>query len=157
MKKMIILFLLLGIVGCAKPLMDAKVYEDIKYVSQTFPVAKEDAYKAARWALILNKYPLGKRDQEGGVLETSWVPTTTDSHAIIMFNRPDFGVNGGYYKLVVKVVALNGQSRVDVASSLKAVPTGLKSTGTAEKTILRDMWTYLRVKEPEITNVGLDE
>ncbi|MFH1874434.1 MAG: hypothetical protein ABH859_04520 [Pseudomonadota bacterium] len=142
---------------CAKPMINATIEPDIRYVSETVKTDKQEAYDAAKWSLVMNGYPLATKDEKQGLLETAWVPSKTDSHALVMFNRRDLGVNGAYYQMIVQVVSNNGETRLDVGTRIKSVASGVKSTGIEERRILRDVKEYLRKKEPTVSNVGLEE
>ncbi len=142
---------------CAKPMVNAAVNKDVRYVSEYVKVDQSEAYNAAKWALVMNDYPLATKDEEKGLLETAWIPTKTDSHAIILFNRRDLGVNGAYFQMIVKVVPYNGKTRLDVGTRIKSVASGVKSTGIEERRVLKEIKEYLRKDEPTLSNVGLEE
>ncbi|PIU58458.1 MAG: hypothetical protein COS89_00270 [Deltaproteobacteria bacterium CG07_land_8_20_14_0_80_38_7] len=157
LKTLLIAFLLTYIASCSKPMMDAQVVEDVRFASEKVSTDKETSYYAARWALKNNSYPVAVEDIDNGRMETSWMPTTSDSHGIMLFSRRELGVNGAYYKLIVNVVHDGDKTRIDVGSKIKSVVSGVKSTGIEERRILREIKTYLRAAEPDITNIGLQE
>lgn len=143
-----------GVMACSKPLASAKVAKDVGYVSKSFAVDTTEAFSAVRWALKINGYPIANENVQDGIVTTTWIPTTSDSHAIELFNRRDFGVNGAYHQLEVHVVSEDGRTRIDVGSRVKSVAQGVKSTGIEERKVLNEVAKYLRVSEPTITNLG---
>lgn len=145
------------VAACSKPLAEGKVSKDVRYISGKFDTNKEEAFYAVRWALKTRGYPIAHENQNEGVVKSTWVPTKSDSHALILFDRPDFGVNGGYYQVLVNVTPEEGKMKIAVATQVKAVPYGVKSTGIEERRILNEIGDYLRVKEPEVSNIGLEE
>lgn len=161
MKKHYILPVLLFVVavsyGCSKPLATARVSEDVRYVSDTLNADKKGAYHAVRWALKINGYPIATENENAGVITTVWMPTKSDSHALMLFDRYDFGVNGAYYQLDVRVESVEGKTRVSIGSRIKSVVADLKSTGIEERRVLNEAKDYLRTGEPEVTNIGLEE
>lgn len=161
--RIIILFFIISVSvsflsSCNTPLVGARVARDIKYVSEVFPAGKEATYYALRWALKNHGYPVAEENIKKGYFKTSWVPTTSDSHAMEVFGRPDFGVNGAYFRMDVNIISEGpDSSRVEVGSEIKSVASGVKSTGIEEKRILREAGRFLRVSEPNITNLGIEE
>lgn len=149
--------LMICIAACSKPMAEGRVSKDIRYIAKKFDANKEEVFYAVRWALKINGYPIARENQNEGVVESTWLPTKSDSHALILFDRPEFPVNGGYYQLIVNVTPEDGRMRISVGSKFKAVMTGLKSTGIEERRVLREIGNYLRVKEPDVTNIGLEE
>ena len=143
--------------ACSKPMAEGRVTKDIRYITKTFDTNKEEAFYAVRWALKINGYPIARENQNEGIVESTWLPTKSDSHALILFDRPEFPVNGGYYQLIVSVTPEEGKMRIAVGSKLKAVMAGLKTTGIEERRVLKEIGDYLRVKEPDVTNIGLEE
>ena len=149
--------LVMALVACGKPLATATVYKHIRYYSETVDANTTDALYAVRWALKINGYPIALENKTEGRVESTWLPTTTDSHVVVVFNRPDFGVNGAYYQLIVKVAPRDGQTRISVGSKIKSLVAGLRSTGIEERKVLAEVKDYLRDKEPGLTNIGIEE
>lgn len=155
--KFLFLILSLALMSCSKPLATAKVAKDTGFVSGSFATGTTEAVAAVRWALKINGYSIANENLQEGVITTTWVPTKTDSHGIELFNRRDFGVNGAYHQLEVRVSSENGRIRIDVGSRVKTLVANLKSTGIEERKVLSEVGNYLRTSEPNLTNVGLDE
>ncbi len=143
--------------GCSKPLVTAKVSENILYISGTVGVDKKEAFNAVRWALKKRGYPIAFENEADGTLKTAWLAAKSDSHAFVLFGRYDLGVNGAYYQLDVHIESAEGKSKISIGSIVKSVISNLKSTGIEERRILSDAKDYLRISEPEITNIGLEE
>lgn len=143
--------------SCSKPLATARVEPDVGYVSKSFSTDTTNALAAVRWALNANGYSIANDNVGEGTITTTWVPTTSDSHAVDLFNRRDFGANGAYRQLEVHVSGEEGRTRVDVGSRIKTMVSNLKSTGIEERKVLNEIGNYLRTSEPELTNIGLDE
>jgi hypothetical protein len=155
--KFLFLILSLALMSCSKPLATARVEPDVGYVSKSFSTDSTNALAAVRWALKINGYSIANENAGEGTITSSWLPTTSDSHAINLFNRRDFGANGAYHQLEVHVSGEDGRTRVDVGSRLKALVANLKSTGIEERKILNEIGNYLRTSEPELTNIGVGE
>lgn len=151
---MFLMLVLVVTTGCGKPLATAKVAKEVAYLSRSFVTDANEAYAAVRWALRITDYPIAKENLQDGIVTTTWVPTTSDSHAIVIFGRRDFGVTGAYHQLEVHIVPENGRTRIDIGSRVKALAEGVESTGIEERKILSEISNYLRVAEPAITNIG---
>jgi hypothetical protein len=143
--------------GCSKPLVTAKVSEDVRYISDTVDTDRKGAFHAVRWALKVRGYPIAAENEADGTMTTAWVPAKSDSHALMLFGRYDFGVNGAYYQLDVRIEPQEGKTRISIGSRVKSVVADLKSTGIEERRVLTEAKDYLRTGEPEITNIGLEE
>lgn len=143
--------------GCSKPLASAKVSDDVRYISDTVDADKKGAYHAVRWALKIKGYPIATENETEGVITTVWMPTKSDSHALMLFDRYDFGVNGAYYQIDVRLESEEGKTRISIGSKIKSVVADLKSTGIEERRVLNEAKDYLRVSEPGLTNIGLEE
>lgn len=152
-----LVIILLTAAAACKPMVYAKSSDDVRFVSNSFAADFSQTYAAAQWALKINGYSLSSDSQSGGTLTSVWMPTTSDSHAIDLFGRRDFGANGGYYQLEVNVSSENGRTRVDVGARLKTLIANLKSTGIEERKVLNEIGNYLRTSEPTISNVGIEE
>jgi len=157
--KIVSIFVLcaVALMGCTKPMVSAKASDDVRFVSKSFAADSAKAYAAAQWALKINGYSIASESQQGGNITSTWMSTKSDSHAINLFDRRDFGANGAYYQLEVHVLSENGRTRVDVGSRIMSVVANLKSTGIEERKILGEIANYLRTSEPDVTNIGLQE
>jgi hypothetical protein len=143
--------------SCSKPLISAHVSEGIQYYSDTFAATPNDTYYAVRWALKEAGLPVESEDLPGGVIKTTWMPTSSDSHYLVMFDRRDYGVTNSYYQLEVLVADKAGRTQVKVGSRVKTVVNNLKSSGEVEQRVLAEIGNFLRKSEPELTNLGISE
>lgn len=148
---------LLFFAGCGKPLASARVVPDVAYVSKSFTTDQTSALAAVRWALKIRGYSIAGEKPGEGIITTTWLPTTSDSHMIDLFNRHDFGVNGAYHQLMVQVSGESGRTQVSVGSRVKTLVSNLKSSGIEERRVLSEVGNYLRMSEPNLTNIGLEE
>ncbi len=155
--KFLFLILCLTLVGCSKPMINASVAEDIGFVSKSFATDTTQAFAAVRYALKISGYSIASDSQPEGLITSTWVPTKSDSHAVMVFDRRQMGVNGAYYQLEVHIVPDAGKVRIDVGAKAKSVVANLKSTGIEERKVLSEVGNYLRTSEPELSNIGLEE
>ncbi len=141
--------------SCGKPRLFGKDQE-IRPVSQSFPVGTKAAFTAVKESLAYNGYAIQSEDEGKGTLETHWQPSTSDSHYVDFFNRRDMGTTGSYYKLIVKV-SPKGQadSQVEVSNVAKGIVSNLKTTEVEEDKILKKVGDFTRKSNIEVTNVGL--
>lgn len=152
----VMLIMAMGI-GCSKPLADARIQKEVRYESRDYAAVPNEVYGAVRWALDENGYALDKEDLPGGRITSTWVPVTSDSHYIILFNRPSYLVNNSYYQLIVRVIPGEGRTKVKVGTRIKTLVSGLMSSGVEEKKMLASIGNYLRESDPTITNLGVTE
>ena len=159
-RHLIIVIVLLGMVvgACNKPFLRAKPSGNVEFKSRDYKATANDCYYAIRWALKMNGYSMANENLSDGILTSTWSPVTSDSHYLPLFDSRDYGTTGAYHQLEVHVVPHGSQrTRVQVGSRVKAVVTGLKSSGVEERQILAEIGGYLRKHEPEITNDGIHE
>lgn len=155
-----ILVLLVGITAgaCNKPFLRAKASKNVHFESEVYKASANDCYYALRYAFKVNGYSLSSENLTDGILTTTWLPVTSDSHYLPLFDSRDYGVTGAYHQLEARVVPRgHTTTKLEIGSKVKAVVTGLKSSGVEEKKILATVGDYLRKHEPEITNEGLEE
>ena len=155
-----LVMVLVGLVtlsACTKPLANARVAPDVQYISRSFPANANDTYYAVRWALNEAGYPVAGEDLASGIITTKWVPVTSDSHYIELFGRRDFGVTNSYYQLDLRIGYDNGRATVQIAARAKTLAANFKSSGIEERKVLDFIGSYLRIGEPEITNLGVSE
>lgn len=143
--------------GCSKPMAEARVASDIKYFSRTYAATANDTYYAVRWGLRQAGFPVAVEDLNAGTVVTRWMPVTSDSHAIMVFGHPDYGVTNSYHQLEVRISFEGGRSKVEVGSRVKTLVAGLASTGVSERKVLDAIGGYLRTNAPTITNLGVNE
>lgn len=138
-------------------MVGGSIAKNVHYESITYAAVPNDIYYAVRWALKENGYPIDKENLNEGVITTSWVPVTTDSHYIPVFGRRDYGVTNSYHQLQVQVTSEEGRTRVRIGSRVMGLVSNIESTGTEEKKVLANVGNYLRTKDPDVTNLGLIE
>lgn len=143
--------------ACTKPLAYAKVVEPQATVSRDYAATANDAYYAIRWALDAEGLPIATENLAEGLLTTTWMPVTSDSHYISVFGRRDYGVTNSYHQLVIKVVPEGGRTRVDIGSRVQTLVSRLESSGIEEGKVLDKVGDCLRKAEPSLSNLGIDE
>ena len=131
--------------------------DEVRYFSRDYATDPNDAYYAVRWALKENDLSVADEDLPAGVIKTSWVPVTSDSHYLALFGRRDYGVTGSYFQLEIHLVERGGRTQVKVGSRAKTLVNNLKSSGEVEYAVLNDIGNYLRKSAPEITNLGVND
>src|SRR5262249_28102325 len=117
--------------ACSKP----KLYgttQEAKEVVRYYPVPPQDAYRAAKEALVFRGDSLKQSDDQTMTLETYWQPTTADSHYVDVFGREDYGTVGAYYRLAVKITPKGTGSRVGITNVAKSFISDLKSSEREE-------------------------
>ncbi len=159
MKISILLVALIAMVcsSCSKPLVSAHVEKDVRYFSKSYAATPNDTYYAIRWALKETGHPVAEEDLPKGIITTAWVPTTSDSHFVEMFDRRDYGVTNSYYQLDIRVVDSSGRALVKVGSRVKTLVNKLKSSGEVENRLLVEIGNFLRKSTPDVTNLGVNE
>jgi len=143
-------------VSCSKPMAVAHT-DDIRYFSRDYAAVPNDAYYAVRWALKENDLSVAEEDLPGGIIKTAWVPATSDSHYIELFDRRDFGVTNTYFQLEIHLVDRGGRTIVKVGSRTKTLVNNLHSSGIVEYAVLNDIGNYLRKSSPDLTNLGIEK
>ncbi|MBI2341187.1 MAG: hypothetical protein HYU98_00425 [Deltaproteobacteria bacterium] len=145
-------------VSCAHPLYEAREFPN-KTVSKTFETDANQAYSAIRWALKTSGYAIINENLEEGIVTSGWLPTKADSHYLEPFGHPDYGVNGAYYRLEVKIIPedVGSKTRVEIVSRVRSMMAQLKSSEIEEKKILNMVSDYLRKPDIHLTNIGLEE
>lgn len=139
---------------CGKPRLFGQEME-INPIIKNYPVGAQAALVAAKEALAYNGYNIQKEDDEKGLLETHWQPTTSDSHYVLLFDRQDRGTVGAYHKLVVKVTPKGNNSQVEIYSLAKSFVSNLKSTKIEEEKIFAKIADFTRKANIDVTNVGI--
>ncbi|PIR20939.1 MAG: hypothetical protein COV45_03495 [Deltaproteobacteria bacterium CG11_big_fil_rev_8_21_14_0_20_47_16] len=147
--------------ACAKPLIQGKD-QTTKSYEKTFSATPNQVYYAIRWALAADDYPVGHEDLVNGLISTSWVPTTPNSHYINPFDRTDpdtrdFGNFAGYYQLVLNVMPEGGKTRVVITSHVRTIVHEVKSSGYQEEDVFKKIGNYLRSDTPDVTNLGVED
>ncbi|MBI2346739.1 MAG: hypothetical protein HYV03_07680 [Deltaproteobacteria bacterium] len=152
---MALTLLLIVLVGCAKPLVRASA-ESMAPVARTFAADPTPVYYALRWALTRRGYPVATEDLQSGLLTTTWVPTTVDSHYVQPFQAPDYGVTPSLHQLGVRIRPEGaGRTTVEITSQCKSVAAFTQSSGREERAVLDEAGHYLRSMEVDVTNLGV--
>lgn len=147
---------LLGL-GCATPLAEGKLISG-EPVSKIISADANSIYHAIKRAMDEFGYPAGIEDLPGGVVESKWVPVGAGSHYVDLFEGKDFGANGAYYKMVVKIKPLeSGKCMVEARTDVKSIVNGMKSTGDKERDILAKIALHARGYDVTVTNLGVEE
>lgn len=128
-----------------------------KLYQQTYAATPNAIYYALRWALKTYGYPIAEEDLQNGIIKTRYVPVGATSHYIDVFTHKDFGVNGAYHQLEVRLVPKGGQTEVQVGSRIQAAVSPIYSSGEEEKLILSKVADYLRSQNAQVTNLGIQE
>lgn len=147
--------------GCAKPLIHSKE-QTTKNYEKTYSATPNQVYYAIRWALAADSYPVGHEDLNNGMISTSWVPITPNSHYINPFDRTDpdtrdFGNFAGYYQLVLNVIPEGGKTRVVMNTHVRTIVHAVHSSGYQEEDVFKKIGNYLRSDEPDVTNLGVED
>ena len=145
------------VVGCTKPMADARIVRDVKYISRTYAANAVDVFDALKIVLDDDGWGIDAENRSVGTLTTSWHPATSDSHYIELFGQRDFSVTNSYYQLDINVAMLDGRTEVKVAARAKSLISNLKSSGIEENAVLDELGDVLRKGAPDITNLGINE
>lgn len=158
MKRGLLLIAVMAVLmaSCSKPMAVAHT-DDTQYFSRSYAAVPNDAYYAVRWALKENDLSVAEEDLPAGVIKTAWVPVTSDSHYIEIFDRRDYGVTNSYFQLDVRLVDRDGRTLVKVGTRVKTIVNNLRSSGQVEYSVLSDIGNYLRKSSPDLTNLGISE
>ncbi|MFH1830115.1 MAG: hypothetical protein ABH871_04995 [Pseudomonadota bacterium] len=154
---LLIAFVAVACSSCSKPLVSARVDNRIQYFTQNYAATPNDTYYAVRWALKEAHLPVAEEDLPSGVIKTSWVPTTSDSHYLELFDRRDYGATNSYFQLEIHVEDGSGRTQVKVGSRVKTLVNNIYSSGEVEQKVLAGIGNYLRKSAPELTNLGVNE
>lgn len=157
MKWQLLFFLILSsLLSCNKTYRVAKPIEP-HFFEKTFPASPNEVYYGLRWALRTYGYPIAEEDHQNGVMKTRFVPVGPKSHYIPVFDRKDYGVNGAYHRLEVRLVPKGGATEVQIGSRIQSVVAKIHSSGSEEEMILEKVATYLRSPNVQATNLGIQE
>jgi hypothetical protein len=157
MKRIAILmsiFAAVALGACTKPMVTAGAATEVAAFSRTYAASANDTYYAIRWALQEVGIPVASEDLKGGTITTKWMPATSDSHFLYVFERRDYGVTTTYFQLDLRLTSDGGRTTVKVASRVKTIASGIHSSGLIEEKVLAKADDFLRTNAPEITNLG---
>ncbi len=160
MKRSVLYVLMLVLVfmaGCSKPLVSAHIAADSPGVERDYAALPNDVYYAARWALVNAGIPVANENLQEGVITSTWIPVSSGSHYIDLFDRKDWGVTNSYYQLEIRIIPGEGRTSVKVLTRPKTIVSNLKSSGAKENEVLSAIGNSLRKNAPEITNLGVSE
>ena len=163
MKKIALLAVMLvaaiSLSSCSHPMAEAKERALVK-VARTYNTDANEAYYAVRWALKTSGYSITSENLQDGVVMSSWLASKVDSFYVDPWGgHPDFGADGAYYRLEVRIVPTDDSSktRVEVISHVKSLIAHLHSSEIYEKKILSKVSDYLRNPDLKVTNLGAEE
>lgn len=148
---------LLSFTACNKVILHSRD-KDFDPAVKTFSAPPEDAFNAAKEALLSRGYKISREDKSDNTLKTAWLSTKADSHYLDLFDRKDYGTVGAYFRIVVHVTDKNGKSEVEISAPIRSIVTGrVRTSYYEEKRIFAKMTDLLRKDDFEITNVGVEE
>jgi len=142
--------------SCSKPLAVAHM-DNTQYFTRSYAAVPNDTYYGVRWALKETGHSVAEEDLPAGIIKTAWVPVSSNSHYVEIFNRRDYGVTNSYYHLDIRLTDESGRTRVKIASHAKTMVNNLRSAGVVEYAILNHIGDYLRKSSPNLTNLGISE
>lgn len=156
MKRWVLIFLL-GFTGsCTKALVQAQTIP-VEARSRSYVASPNDVYYAVRSSLEHAGYDVASEKLEDGIITTTWIPATSDSHYYRVFDRKEYGVTGVYYMLEVSIAPDDRRTRVNIVAKTKSLAGNVTSSGIEEKKILKKVANALRRSEPSISNIGITE
>ncbi len=159
MKKAVLASLVLGVLftSCTRPLVTGRDYK-MEPLSQTFNAAKVAVVEAAEMALTSLDYKVEYVNADDGALRTGWRPTTIDSHYLELFGRQDYGANGAYYHMTIRIESVAPSvSKVIVATPIRSIVAKMKTSHRLEKKFLAKLGDMLRPADIDVTNIGVME
>ncbi len=145
---------LLAVWGCSKPALYGTTMENqpvVKYLN----VPPQEAFRAAKEALLFRGYSIKQEDTANLTLETYWQPTTADSHYVEVFRRKDFGTVGAYFRLYVKVKPRHSGSSVSITNVAKSFISNVKTSEREETEVMDKIADFTRQRDIQVTNIGL--
>jgi uncharacterized lipoprotein len=145
---------MLAFFACSKPALYGTLQEN-KAIAKYYSVPPEEAFRAAKEALVYLGYSIKQEDNENKTLETFWQPTTADSHYVDVFGRKDYGTVGAYYRFLVKVTPRQNGSEVSVVNAAKSFISNLKASRHEEARLFDKINDFTRKRDIQVTNVGL--
>jgi len=158
LKSLLVLTLVLvggvGLGACSKPALYGTLQEN-ESITRYYQVPPEQAFRAAKEALLFLGYSIKQEDDKNFTLETFWQPTTADSHYVEVFRRKDFGTVGAYYRLAVKISPRRSGSSVSVTNFAKSFISNVKTSQVEENRVLHKMDDFTRKRDIQVTNIGL--
>lgn len=154
---LLVLFGVSNIVSCSSPLADGEVTA-MEPVTTEMAADANSIYYATKWAFDQCGYPSGPEDLTVGVLETKWVPAGAASHYIDSIAGKDYGSNGVYYKMIIRITPLaNGHSKVRAQTNVNSIVKAVKTTGDKERQMLAKIREHSRGYNITVTNLGVEE
>ena len=143
--------------GCNKKIVYSKD-RDMEPLSKTFASSSiDDAFKAAKEAVLRLGYRIEREDASQGTLRTGWQSTKASSHYVDLFDHRDYGTVGAYYRIELKISEMAGKTEVEVFAPVRSVIGRMKSSHEEEGKILKKMADLLRKDDFEMSNVGVEE
>lgn len=154
-KTCLVVFLFSCGAACSKPALYGSLQESPPII-KNYQVSQQDAFRAAKEALVFLGYSVKQEDAAQGLLETFWQPATADSHYVNVFGRKDYGTVGAYYRIIVKVKERSsGSSEVSITNAAKSYISNLKSSQEEESKIFSKIDDFTRKRDIQVTNIGL--
>lgn len=150
----VVLCAVLGLGACNKPNLYGTIQEADSVV-RNYQVAPTEAFRAAKEALVFRGYSIKTIDAQNMTIETYWQPSTSDSHYVLVFGKPDYGTVGAYYRLVIKVKPRSDGSQVIITNVAKSFISNVKSSEVAESSLFEKISDFTRRQDIQVTNIGL--
>ncbi len=147
----------LAIMGssCTRVVVKGKEYQT-EPLSKTYMTSRSQVYDWCKYVLDKNSYPLLVTDSVNQHLVTGWMPVTSDSHYMNLFDRRDYGGSqGAYYQLEAKVTEEQGKAVLTLWTKVKSVAGKLDSSGVLENKVFKQVANGVRRPQIDVTNVGI--
>jgi len=132
--------------------------------SRTTPVVKSYSsniaitLEKARKALDQLGYNVLYVDEANREVVTGWIPTKSDSHYLLLFQRKDYAASdGAYFQIHVEAEEDAGKVSVSVWTEVKSLSGNLSSSYVVENEILKQLDDYMRSPQIIMTNVDVKE
>lgn len=156
MKKLIkistLLLLTLMLANCSKPFLYGQKQE-MEPVVFSVNADLTKAKAASKRAVEFCGYMVQEESDDS--IQTTWQPTTPDSHFVEYFGRQDHGTVGAYHKIVLSFETEGEKTKITVKSVAKSIVSNLKSTRLEEKKIASKISSFTLPADVKVTNVGL--
>jgi len=141
--------------ACTRPLVTGRDYE-MEPISQSYNAPVVAVVEAAEQTLENLDYKIEYVNADEGVLRTGWRPVTVDSHYVDVFGKQDYGANGAYYYLTVRIEPeAPSVSHVTVAAPIRSIVALIHTTHRLEKKFLAKLGDQLRPANIDVTNIGI--
>lgn len=151
-------FSLSVLAACSRPLVQGRDRE-MEPLTRSYQASSLAVFDGAEEALEDMGYKVEYANKYDGVLRTGWQSTTIDSHYIELFDRADYGTNGSYYYLALRIEEKEpGKSTVTITAPIRGIiGIPMKSSHRIERKVLSRIEDNIRPADIEVTNIGVVE